>query len=287
MRPVVVIVGPLATAVANNISTSQTPAVASGLLALNGTLGSGAFAGTGSISGNVLTITAVSAGVLSAGATVSGAGVFYGMTVVAPLTGTGGTGTYVVSVAQTLSSTTIYGDRIATLDLPRRVLFTTVSDESGKTITVYGKDVNGSLISEALTGPNATTGYTVLDYKIVIGIKVSAAFTGAVTVGTNGVASSPWVRMDDFAMSQIGIQCTASGTVNYTLQQTLDDPNSATNPVAPASITWVSSSDTGAVGATASIQTNYAYCPTFARVLLNSGTGSVTTTFNQALSAVF
>ena len=92
---------------------------------------------------------------------------------------------------------------------------------------------------------------------------------------------------DDWAMSQIGIQCNVTGTVNYTLQATLDDPNSPTNPITVSSMNWVSTSDIALVGATTTLQSNFGYPPVYARVLLNSGTGSVSATFNQALSAVF
>jgi hypothetical protein len=69
---------------------------------------------------------------------LSGAGVLNGATVIGNLTGTGGTGTYLLSTSQTLASTTIYGNAVATLDTARRVLFTTVSDESAKTIYIAG-----------------------------------------------------------------------------------------------------------------------------------------------------
>jgi hypothetical protein len=282
MRPVVVSVGPLVTAAANNISTSQTPAVTNGQLALNGTLTSAGFVGTGSISNTTLTITAVSSGVISLGQAVSGAGVLNGATVIGNLTGTGGAGTYLLSTSQTLSSTTIYGNAIATLDTARRVLFTTVSDESAKTIYITGTNWAGDTISESLTGPAATTGYTALDYKTVTKIYVSAAFTGAVTVGTTTVASSPWVRMDEYALAQSAMQATVSGTVNYTVQTSMDDTNSPTNPVLPASVTWVSSTDTNVVGATATKSTTFTATPLFIRVLLNSGSGSVTSTVVQA-----
>ena len=282
MRPIVVSVGSLVTASANNICTSQTPAVTNGQLALNGTLVSSGFAGTGSISGTTLTITAVTSGVISVGQALSGAGVLNGATVIGNLTGTGGTGTYLLSTSQTLASTTIYGNAVATLDTARRVLFTTVSDESAKTIYITGTNWAGDIISESLTGPAATTGYTVLDYKTVTKIYVSAAFTGAVTVGTTTVASSPWVRMDDYALAQTAMQATVSGTVNYTVQTSMDDTNSPTNAVAPASMTWVSSTDTAVVGATATKSTTFSATPTFIRVLLNSGSGSVTATVTQA-----
>ena len=65
---------------------------------------------TGSIAGNTLTVTAVGAGALVAGQSLTGAGVLTGQSVVAQLTGTaGGVGTYSVSQAQTLASQTIAG----------------------------------------------------------------------------------------------------------------------------------------------------------------------------------
>lgn len=171
---------------------------------------------------------------------------------------------------------------VATMDKPRRVLITTTADETALTFTITGTNVSGNTISEVLAGVNNTTTYSVLDYATVTSIVISGNAAGALTVGTNDIASSAWVRLDTWSLPQTAIQCTASGTVNYTLQSTLDDPNSATNSVAPSAITWVATSDTNAVGATGSVQTNFAYAPLFARILLNSGSGSVTATFAQA-----
>jgi len=67
------------------------------------------FVGTGSISGTVLTITAVTSGVLAVGSTLTGTGVTAGTTISSLGTGTGLTGTYNVSASQTVSSTTING----------------------------------------------------------------------------------------------------------------------------------------------------------------------------------
>jgi hypothetical protein len=122
----------------------------------------------------------------------------------------------------------------------------------------------------------------------VTSVTINGAATAAVTVGTNGVASTPWMRMDEWAGPEISIQCTVSGTVNYTVQSTMDDPNSPTNPVIPSAVAWVNSPDTNAVAATATIQTSYGgfsavgyLSPIFIRVTLNSGTGTVTTTVAQ------
>jgi hypothetical protein len=83
-------------------------------------------------------------------------------------------------------------------------------------------------------------------------------------------------------MPMTAIQCTVSGTANYTVQQTLDDPNSLISPVAAALVSWVNHPDNTLVGASTTVQGNYGYAPVFAKVTLNSGTGVVTATFSQA-----
>lgn len=106
--------------------------------------------------------------------------------------------------------------------------------------------------------------------------------TVTVSDASLGVKYSDWVRFDSWALPNIMIGCVTSGTVNYTIQTTSDDPNSTTNPVPVNSVTWFDSNDTLVVGATANAQSNFIFIPTFARVKLNSGSGSVTATFTQA-----
>jgi hypothetical protein len=62
----------------------------------------GAFSGTGQISGTTLTIVNVTSGSLYIGATITGTGVTAGTRVTDFLTGSGGIGTYTVSVSQTV-----------------------------------------------------------------------------------------------------------------------------------------------------------------------------------------
>lgn len=180
--------------------------------------------------------------------------------------------------ALNLNGATVTGG-VAVLDVPRRVLITTA--DTTHTFTVTGLTPTGTALSESFLVVAGAT-YSQLDYAKVTAVTISGAATGAVTVGTNGVASTPWVRLDDFAPAAVSIQCTAAGTVNYTLQQTLDNPNSATNPVIPSAVTWLATSDPAGVAATGSIQSNYQYAPAFARVLLNSGTGTVVATYLQS-----
>jgi hypothetical protein len=108
------------------------------------------------------------------------------------------------------------------------------------------------------------------------------ARTVSVSDASGGAKVSSFVRFDDFAPSNISLQCNVTGTVSYTVETSLDDPNDPINPVAFGSMTWVSSSDTAVVNATATAQSNFLFAPKFARVRLNSGAGSVTATFLQS-----
>lgn len=62
---------------------------------------------TADISGTLMTVSAVSTGVLAVGETVSGAAVLPGTVITALGTGTGGTGTYDVAISQTVASETM------------------------------------------------------------------------------------------------------------------------------------------------------------------------------------
>lgn len=282
MLPITVSVGPLQTASPNNISLSQTPNAA-GLLLLNGTPAGGSLnesgQGVGSITGNLMTITSPArqfvAGQFLSGSKAIAPGTF--------ITAPGQVAnTWILNNAQTVASGNIFGDLYPTLDAPRQIVITTVADESGKTFTINGTDWAGSPITEQLTGPAIGTVTSVLSYKTVTSIAISAAASGAITVGTAASASSPWVRMDGFASQVLGLQCDVAGTVNYTVQSTFDDPNWTSNATPPAAMGWINSNDNGVVNATASAQSFYPFTPLWLRVVLNSGSGSVSMTVLQS-----
>jgi hypothetical protein len=179
--------------------------------------------------------------------------------------------------ALTLNGSLVSGG-VAVIGNPQRITITTTDNTHSFTIT--GTTSTGSVLTETVTG-NGTSATSLLDYAKVSSITISGAATGAVTVGTSGTGSTPWVRLDEWASPPVGIQCNATGTVNYTVQSTNDDPNSPTDPVSPSSTTWINTNDANAVNATGNVQTNYLFAPTFVRVLLNSGSGSVKATVIQ------
>jgi len=171
---------------------------------------------------------------------------------------------------------------VAYLGDPRRVLVTTAGADAGKTMTITGTDANGNIQVDTVTLPSASTVFTSLDFLTVTGITISATAVGAVIVGTNGVGGSRWVRFNDFAPSNISIQCNVTGTVNYTIQATLDDPNDPFNPTPAEDVIWVNSSDAAVVSSSSTQQSNFLFTPKYAKVLINSGSGTVVATFLQS-----
>lgn len=183
--------------------------------------------------------------------------------------------------ALTMDGILVTGD-IAYMDNPRRVYITCADDEHLNVFTIIGTNWAGDVITEDLAGANATTTYSVLDYLTVTSISIESNAAGAIEIGVNAIGGSGWFRADDFAPGVLAVQCNATGTVNYTVQLTLNDPNDPFNPVDAADMVWISSADTAVVGATASKFSSFNPAPKFVRVLLNSGSGSVATTILQS-----
>ena len=195
--------------------------------------------------------------------------------------------TGVATSGASASTVTVGSFTTATLDLARRVIITSGGNDTGITFTITGADGAGNSQSEVITGASGSAASSVLDYLTITSILASAASASTVTVGTNGVAGSPWVRLDEWANASTAIQCSVSGTVNYTLQTTLDDVNLTVGSVAESAVNWFQSSDGNLVNQTVSAQGSFGATPLYARVLLNSGSGSVTATFSQASVAPY
>lgn len=171
---------------------------------------------------------------------------------------------------------------VAVFDAPRRVSVTSGGNDALLTFTVYGTTFGGLTISEVLQGTNGSSVSSTIDFATVTRIAVSGATSVAgVIAGTTEVAGSRWIRLDSWADAQTAIQCNATGTVNYTLQVTMDDPNNPVSPVEIGSVTWLNTNDTDAVSVIGDVFTNFDWTPTYARILLNSGSGSVSGTFSQ------
>lgn len=289
--------------VANSVCASQTPGGA-GALVINGTLASSLPTGVaiaylpGNLQGgNRIYITG---GSDESGKTFTVLGYVFGpnggpSAVTEVITGPNAStvsslNTYLQIISITVSAGTTGAITVghystATLDVARQILFTSAGNDSANTITITGTDVSGTVISESLLGGSgATTVVSALSYKTVTSITASAAVASTIQVGTNTVASSQFIRLDDYASNaQVAIQVNVTGTVNYTVQSTMDDPNDFTRGITPSQMVWVNSSDTNVVNATTTQQSQFGVAPIFARVVLNSGTGSITATMRQVV----
>ncbi len=101
----------------------------------------------------------------------------------------------------------------------------------------------------------------------------------ATKTGTGGGGiSTPAVFDLNINPFNIGIGCVVSGTVNYTIQHTFDDITT----LGAANCTWFPHDNSDLVAQTANANDNFDFPCTAARILMNSGTGTVTATFIQA-----
>lgn len=139
---------------------------------------SGAVAYTASIAGNVMTVTAVASGVIQVGAVITGTGVTAGTTITGLGTGIGGTGTYIVSVSQTVASTTINSVGLQFADLTtadgvvRGNNTYTITTSSAATVSICGaleRDSQSKAVQLINGGTTTRTAVTFSLDNIVVG----------------------------------------------------------------------------------------------------------------------
>lgn len=100
-----------------------------------------------------------------------------------------------------------------------------------------------------------------------------------VTVSQTGTGSSAVVPMDIYQNPfNVGIGVKVTGTVNYTVQHTFDDPFAA--GFDPATATWFDHTTLAAQAANA--VGNYAFAVRAVRITVNSGAGTAAMTLVQS-----
>lgn len=169
-----------------------------------------------------------------------------------------------------------------TLDIQRRLLFTTAGNESSNKFTIVGLNQAGFTISEVLVGPNASTTQSNLDYLTVISITALATTAGTLSVGTDSVGSSLWNIMNWHAtptnIECSGVVTSANTAVNWGVQYTYDDPNNLPTGVGyPQAFGHPTLSNQ-----TASLDGPINDPVTAVRFIINSGTGTIRGTIIQA-----
>jgi hypothetical protein len=169
------------------------------------------------------------------------------------------------------------------LDTLRQVVLTFAADETGHNFTLYGTDGETSgTISETIAGTTAGTATSVRMYKTISRIAVDAATTGNVKAGTNGVGATRWFTSNSqIAPSAWSFACVLSGTANFTVQVTYDDfwsiPAGQSQGNVPTAWDVSSLANKSATAAATVTDVISGW-----RLLINSGTGTVTMSAIQA-----
>jgi len=136
---------------------------------------------TASTSGTTMTVSAVASGTLRVGQTVTGTGVEDNTVILALGTGTGGIGTYTISVSQTLTSRAI--------TTKSNILEVTAVSEGSLAIGQYisGTSVPyGTKITAFGTGSGSTGTYTIDGVPLYLGSRSMTSSAGAVVIGDTG-----------------------------------------------------------------------------------------------------
>jgi VCBS repeat-containing protein len=119
---------------------------------------------------------------------------------------------------------------VATFAIPRHVGIYAAGNESARTFTITGTDRTGKTMTEAITGPNATTVYGAKNFKTVTQVAVDAATAGDVEVGDGNKLESQWIpveyRIANSYMTEISYPAAAQMTAS--VQYTRQNPFSST-----------------------------------------------------------
>jgi hypothetical protein len=113
-------------------------------------------------------------------------------------------------------------------------------------------------------------------------VTISVNANNDIIVGTNALADSPWLRLDDYAPAPSAVTVTVDGTINYDVEISQDDPDSAISPVPIGEMTWVDALDADLVNESSNKAGGLDYTPCWVRLTLNSGNGSARMTVTQS-----
>lgn len=98
-----------------------------------------------------------------------------------------------------------------------------------------------------------------------------------IVLSQTGAGTTATAPLDIHGRPDISLQVAVTGTVNYTVQQTLDNVfDTAITPV------WFDHPDLNLVSQTVNRQGNYAYVPAGVRLVVNSGAGTARLTIIQS-----
>lgn len=113
---------------------------------------------------------------------------------------------------------------VATMDVPRHVSIYSAANLSAIGFTVTGTDRLGNTITEAITGPNATTVKGGKNFKTVTQVAADGAVGSNVEVGSADEAETQWVPMNRYSAHwTVSVGLSSGASLTYALQSTCDD----------------------------------------------------------------
>lgn len=159
--------------------------------------------------------------------------------------------------------------------IARTISATSVDDLSTIDLIITG-ELDGTVVSSTLTGPNNNTVYTTQLFDKVTSIQVTGDDATNLSIGTGATGRTKWVIYNYHAtVNNLAIEVVVSGTINYSFKTTLDDIETNSTPTAFTPIVALTN-------ATTSQLANYAVTTRYYNITVNSATnGSLTVTFLQ------
>lgn len=127
-----------------------------------------------------------------------------------------------------------------------------VTDHSGKTVTLVGTDENGKAQTEVVTGPGTSATVESAKYFLTLTSATPSATIGADTfdIGWVDEVAFPWFPLNWRNANAMNIQADLTGTANFTVNECFQDILAGVTPIWVA-ITALSAKNTDITGAAA------------------------------------
>ena len=154
----------------------------------------------------------------------------------------------------------------------------TANSHAGKTALLTGTDVDGHALTETVTLPGVSATVNSTSYFKTLTSIVPSSTIGEDTMDIGWVNEfiSPTIGLDRSG-GIVGLNIIVTGTINYTVQQTLNDIQTLTR----TSIKWLNNDATASlVAATASANGNYIAGIIATRLVVNSYSSGATIQYN-------
>lgn len=171
--------------------------------------------------------------------------------------------------AATAGAIEVGSSGITAFTTPQHITITSAGNDSGDTFTVTGEDRYTNVMTEAITGGNATIALGTKNFAKVYSVVSSGASAGGVEVGVNGLCESQWFQMNyRGATFNVGIGCDVSSgaDLTYALQHTFHNLQTTAFVEDDATVFTHSSIN----GKTGSADGNYASPPTGIRLAITT-----------------